>query len=66
VDGELSIRKERVRFRRVPSLRITFFSLETYYHGLPKDFDAARPIKVCFDNLVIARQYIGPVNHRNR
>ena len=66
VDGELSIRKQPVRFRRVPHLRITFFSLETYYHGLPKDFDAARPIKVYFDNLVIARQYIGPVHRRSR
>ncbi len=60
VDGELSIRKANVRFRRVPQLRITLFSLETYYHGLPKEFDAAHPIKVYFDNLVMARQYVGP------
>ena len=66
VDGELSIRKQGVRFRRVPHLRITFFSLETYYHGLPKDYDRAHPIKVYFDNVVIARQYIGPTRIASR
>ncbi len=33
IDGQLTIRKEGVRFRRVPHLRISFFTLETYYHG---------------------------------
>lgn len=60
IDGELAISKEDVRFRRVPHLRISFFSLETYYHGLPGQYDRANPIKVCFDNLVIAKRYIGP------
>ena len=60
VDGQLSIQKA-VRFRRTQKLRITFFSLGTYYHGLPKDYDAAHPITVYFDNLVIARKYIGPI-----
>jgi len=66
VDGELTIRKSDVRFRRVPQLRISFFSLENYYHGLPKEFDAAHPIKVYFDNLVMARQYIGPMQSQGR
>ena len=61
IDGQLAIRKEGVRFRRVPHLRITFFSLGTYYHGLPKQFDREHPIKVYFDNVVIAKQYIGPI-----
>jgi len=61
VDGVRTIRKEGVRFRRVPQLRITFFSLETYYHGLPKDYTRAHPIQVQFDHLVIARKYIGPI-----
>ncbi len=60
IDGELTIRKEGVRFRRAGHLRITFFSLETYYHGLPKNYDRTHPIRVCFDNVVIARKYIGP------
>jgi len=63
IDGELTIRKESVRFRRVGQLRITFFSLETYYHGLPKQYTRDRPIQVCFDHLVIARQYIGPLGN---
>ncbi len=66
IDGELSIRKSNVRFRRVPQLRISMFSLETYYHGLPERYSQAHPIKVFFDNLVIARKYIGPVVMRTK
>jgi hypothetical protein len=60
VDGQLSIHKA-VRFRKTPVLRITFFALGMYYHALPKEYDAEHPIKVYFDNLVIAREYIGPL-----
>jgi hypothetical protein len=59
IDGQLSIRREGLRFRRVPQLRITYFSLETYYHGLPEEFSQDNPIRVYFDNVVIARKYIG-------
>ena len=65
VDGKLTIHREGVRFRRVPNLRITFFSLETYYHGLPQEYDRDNPIEVYFDNVVIARQQIGPLNTLN-
>jgi len=62
VDGRLSIRKTDLRYRRVPQLKITFFSLGTYYHpGLPEKYTAEHPIKVYYDNLVIARKPIGPV-----
>jgi len=61
IDGQLTIRKTNVRFRRVPHLRITFFSLETYYHGLPEKYGRNHPIKVYFDNVVIAGKYIGPM-----
>jgi len=62
VDGELSIRKDDLRYRKVPQLRITFFSLGTYYHpGLPGTYTAENPIKVYYDNLVIAHKPIGPV-----
>jgi len=64
VDGELTIRKADVRFRRVSHLRITFLSLETYYHGLPKEYNSSNPIRVYFDNLVIASKYIGPANRK--
>ena len=59
VDGKLVIRKEGLRFRKVPTLRITFFSLGTYYHGLPAEYDRQKPIKVYFDNVVIAKKRIG-------
>ena len=59
VDGELAIRREGLRFRKVPEVRITVFELEVYYHGLPKRFTEEDPIKVYFDNLVVARQRIG-------
>ncbi len=61
INGELSIRKEGLRFRRVPHLQIASFSLETYYHGLPEEFGRTNPIKVYVDNVVIARAYIGPM-----
>jgi hypothetical protein len=61
VDGQLTIRNPHVRFRRVPQLRITLFSLETYYHGLPERYDEAHPIKVYFDNLVVAKKHVGPL-----
>jgi len=64
IDGKLTIRKEGVRFRQVPNLRITFFSLETYYHGLPEQYHQPNPIRVYFDNLVIAREYVGPIQKR--
>jgi hypothetical protein len=66
IDGQPTIRKQGVRFRRVPQLRITFFSLETYYHGLPKQYGRQDPIRVYVDNVVIARQYVGPVGRPER
>jgi hypothetical protein len=62
IDGRLTIRKTDVRFRRIEHLRITLFSLETYYHGLPEQYGRNHPIKVYFDNVVIAKSYIGPMS----
>jgi hypothetical protein len=62
IDGKLSTRVEGIRYRKVPHLHITFISLETYYHRLPKEFDMRNPIKVYLDNVVIASKYIGPIN----
>ena len=61
IDGIPTIRKTDVRFRRTKDLRITFFSLETYYHGLPEQYTRASPIKVQVDHVVIARAYVGPL-----
>jgi hypothetical protein len=66
IDGRLSIRKPGVRFRRAGQLHITYLSLETYYHGLPAKYKPAKPIKVYFDHLVIARKYIGPLKAEAR
>jgi hypothetical protein len=64
IDGVLTIRREKLRFRKVPQLRITFFSLENYYHGLPAEFTPERPLRVYYDNVVIARKHIGPIRPR--
>ena len=61
IDGELSVRQEGLRFRKVPQLKINFFSLENYYHGLPEQYTRENPVRVYFDNVVIARKYIGPM-----
>jgi len=59
IDGELSVRQEGLRFRKVPQLKINFFSLENYYHGLPEEYTRENPVRVYFDNVVIAHKYIG-------
>jgi len=62
IDGRLTIRKTDVRFRCIERLHITLFSLETYYHGLPARYGPDSPIKVFFDNVVIAKSYVGPMS----
>ncbi len=61
VDGEPVLRREGLRFRRVPELRISVFTLDVYYHGLPERYTEANPCKVTFDHLVIAASRIGPI-----
>lgn len=62
VDGELVLRRDGLRFRRVPELRITVFELELYYHGLPEQYTEQNPLKVYYDNVVIATEPIGPLS----
>lgn len=59
VDGELVLRREGLRFRKVPEVRITVFELEVYYHGLPDRYTEQSPAKVYYDHVVIARERIG-------
>ncbi len=61
IDGELSIRREGLRFRNIPTLRISLFNLETYYHHPTAEWTRAHPIKVFFDHVVVAKSYIGPM-----
>ena len=62
VDGDLVLRREGLRFRNVPTVKISFFSFETYYHGLPDKYTDDNPIKVTFDNLVMATERIGGIS----
>ncbi|MHC4739118.1 MAG: polysaccharide lyase [Planctomycetota bacterium] len=66
IDGELSVRQEGLRFRKVPQLKINFFSLENYYHGLPEEYTRENPVRVYFDNVVIAHKYIGPMGSEGK
>jgi hypothetical protein len=59
VDGDLVLRREGLRFRKVPEVRITVFELEVYYHGLPERYAEQSPAKVYYDHVVIARDRIG-------
>lgn len=59
VDGELLLRREGLRFRKVPEVRITVFELEVYYHGLPVRYAEQSPAQVYYDHVVIARDRIG-------
>jgi hypothetical protein len=61
VDGELSIRRGGLRFRNIPTLRINLFSLETYYHHPAAEWTREHPVKVYFDDVVVARSYVGPI-----
>jgi hypothetical protein len=57
VDGRLAFEKTDIRFRHVTSLKIEKIWMNVYHGGTdptPENID------VYFDNVVIARKYIGP------
>jgi len=60
IDGVPQITKEGLRFTRSKTLRITFFSLENYYERLDPEWTPENPVTVLYDNVVVAREYIGP------
>lgn len=61
VDGELAI-SVPIRYRRNPDLHINFFSLGAWYGSLlPLTYTQDAPISVFYDNVVIAKEYIGPI-----
>lgn len=61
IDGKLAFEKTDMRYRDVPDLRIETLWMNVYHGGTtPTDTDLALYI----DNLVIAREYIGPFNRR--
>jgi hypothetical protein len=59
VDGELALRRDGLRFRRVPEIRISYLAFEVYYHDVPARYTEQHPIKVYYDNLVVATERIG-------
>jgi hypothetical protein len=60
VDGELTC-SQKIRYRRSPRLHINYFKLENWYPNLPPEYTAEHPLTVYYDNVVIARRYIGPI-----
>lgn len=65
VDGQLTIRQP-VRYRRSAKLHITDFTLEQWYGSLTPDYTPEHPVKVFYDNVVVARTYIGPTSTPRR
>lgn len=61
VDGRLAFEKIDVRFRKTDKLKIEQIWMNLYHGGTtPSPHDQ----HVFIDNVVIARQYIGPVSHQ--
>ena len=60
IDGRRVFEKTDVRFRHVPDIRIEKVWLNVYHGGV---LPAPRDMSLYIDNLVIARQYIGPLRH---
>jgi hypothetical protein len=60
VDGRRTISRP-IRYRRDATLRITYFALDNWYPNLPSEYTAERPLKIHYDNVVVATSYVGPV-----
>lgn len=58
VDGHLVMERTGLRFRDVPELRIESVWFNVYHGGVTKP---ANPMSLYIDNVVIAREYIGPL-----
>lgn len=57
IDGKLVFEKTDIRFRDIPDLKIECIWFNVYYGGTEP---APRDMEVYFDNIIIARNYIGP------
>jgi len=58
VDGKLAFEKTDIRMRDVPELKVQFIWINIYHGGL---WSAPSDDHLFIDNVVIARQYIGPM-----
>jgi len=59
IDGHRVFEKTDVRFRHVPDIKIEKVWLNVYHGGV---LPAPRDMSLYIDNLVVARQYIGPMS----
>jgi hypothetical protein len=57
VDGELVFERDDLRYRDVPELKIETLWMNVYHGGTTP---ASQDMSLYIDNLVIAREYIGP------
>ncbi|THF61624.1 polysaccharide lyase [Pseudothauera rhizosphaerae] len=60
IDGRLAFERTDLRFRDVPDLRIETLWLNVYHGGTKP---TPQEMSLYIDNLVIAREYIGPPRH---
>jgi len=58
IDGELVMERAGMRFRDVPELRIESVWFNVYHGGVAKP---ASPLTLYIDNVVISREYVGPM-----
>lgn len=58
IDGHLVIERNGIRFRDVPGLHIESVWFNVYHGGVARP---ASPMTLYIDNVVIAREYIGPM-----
>jgi hypothetical protein len=62
IDGQLAFEKVDMRYRDVPDLKIESLWMNVYHGGTTP---AGEDLTLYIDNLVIARQYIGPARLSN-
>lgn len=61
IDGRLAYERTNLRYRSVPDLRIESVWMNVYHGGIAK---APADLTLYIDNVVIAREYIGPSGTR--
>lgn len=61
IDGWLAFERTNIRFRDIDSIRIENAWFDIYHGGVAKP---AHEMSLYLDNVVIAREYIGPMRHR--